>query len=111
MTDSVLLAHDRARGVRLIARVDEVGAGGCWAGPITAAGVLFDLERLASGAAGISSRRERLEATSACQARAARERRLLLVSPWLSGLVGRLRDHEKANRDAVEARSRGTGGG
>lgn len=50
MSDSPLLAHDRARGVRLIAGVDEVGAGGCWAGPIMAAGVLFDLERLASGA-------------------------------------------------------------
>ena len=50
MSDSALLAHDRARGVRLIAGVDEVGAGGCWAGPIMAAGVLFDLERLASGA-------------------------------------------------------------
>ena len=47
MSDSALLAHDRARGVRLIAGVDEVGAGGCWAGPIMAAGVLFDLERLA----------------------------------------------------------------
>ena len=50
MSDSALLAHDRARGVRLIAGVDEVGAGGCWAGPIMAAGVLLDLERLASGA-------------------------------------------------------------
>ncbi len=50
MSDSALLAPDRARGVRLIAGVDEVGAGGCWAGPIVAAGVLFDLERLASGA-------------------------------------------------------------
>lgn len=50
MSDSALLAHDRARGIRLIAGVDEVGAGGCWAGPIMAAGVLFDLERLASGA-------------------------------------------------------------
>jgi ribonuclease HII len=47
--DSALLAHDLARGVQLIAGVDEVGAGGCWAGPIMAAGVLFDLERLASG--------------------------------------------------------------
>jgi ribonuclease HII len=50
VSDSPLLAHDRARGVRLIAGVDEVGAGGCWAGPIMAAGVLFDLEQLASGA-------------------------------------------------------------
>jgi ribonuclease HII len=50
VSDSALLAHDLARGVRLIAGVDEVGAGGCWAGPIVAAGVLFDLERLASGA-------------------------------------------------------------
>ena len=50
MSDSALFAHDRARGVRLIAGVDEVGAGGCLAGPIMAAGVLFDLERLACGA-------------------------------------------------------------
>jgi ribonuclease HII len=50
VSDSPLHAHDRARGVRLIAGVDEVGAGGCWAGPIIAAGVLFDLERLTSGA-------------------------------------------------------------
>ena len=50
MSDSALHAHDLSRGVRLIAGVDEVGAGGCWAGPIMAAGVLFDLERLASGA-------------------------------------------------------------
>ena len=49
MAESALLAHDRARGVRLIAGVDEVGRA-CWAGPIVAAGVLFDLERLASGA-------------------------------------------------------------
>jgi ribonuclease HII len=47
--DSALLAHDLARGVRLIAGVDEVGRA-CWAGPMMAAGVLFDLERLASGA-------------------------------------------------------------
>jgi ribonuclease HII len=49
VSDSPLVAHDRARGVRLIAGVDEVGAAGCWAGPIMAAGVLFDLERLATG--------------------------------------------------------------
>jgi ribonuclease HII len=47
--DSALLDHDRARGVRLIAGVDEVGRA-CLAGPIMAAGVLFDLERLTSGA-------------------------------------------------------------
>jgi ribonuclease HII len=49
VSDSALLAYDRARGVRLIAGVDEVGRA-CLAGPIVAAGVLFDLERLASGA-------------------------------------------------------------
>jgi ribonuclease HII len=49
VSESALLAHDRARGVRLIAGVDEVGRA-CLAGPIMAAGVLFDLERLASGA-------------------------------------------------------------
>lgn len=48
-SSSALVAHDRARGVRLLAGVDEVGRA-CWAGPIMAAGVLFDLERLASGA-------------------------------------------------------------
>lgn len=48
-SDSALVAHDIARGVRLIAGGDEVGRA-CWAGPIMAAGVLFDLERLASGA-------------------------------------------------------------
>ena len=48
MSGSALLAHDRARGVRLIAGVDEVGRA-CLAGPIVAAGVLFDVERLASG--------------------------------------------------------------
>jgi len=48
VSDSALLAHDRDRGVRLIAGVDEVGLA-CWAGPIVAAGVLFDLERLGSG--------------------------------------------------------------
>jgi ribonuclease HII len=46
---SALLAHDLARGVRLIAGVDEVGCA-CLAGPIVAAGVLFDLERLLAGA-------------------------------------------------------------
>jgi ribonuclease HII len=49
MSDSPLLAHDLARGVRLIAGADEVGRA-CWAGPIMAAAVLFDLERLSSGA-------------------------------------------------------------
>jgi ribonuclease HII len=49
VSDSALVAHDRARGVRLIAGVDEVGRA-CLAGPIMASGVLFDLERLASGA-------------------------------------------------------------
>jgi ribonuclease HII len=49
VNDSALFVHDRASGVRLIAGVDEVGRA-CWAGPIVAAGVLFDLERLASGA-------------------------------------------------------------
>jgi ribonuclease HII len=48
VSDCALLAHDRDRGVRLIAGVDEVGRA-CLAGPIMAAGVLFDLERLASG--------------------------------------------------------------
>ena len=49
MIATALLDHDLARGVRLIAGVDEVGRA-CLAGPIMAAGVLFDLERLTSGA-------------------------------------------------------------
>ena len=49
MSDSPRADHDRSRGVRLIAGVDEVGGAGCWAGPIMAVGVLFDLERLDSG--------------------------------------------------------------
>jgi ribonuclease HII len=49
VNDSALLAHDLARGVRLIAGVDEVGRASL-AGPIVAAGVLFDLKRLASDA-------------------------------------------------------------
>jgi ribonuclease HII len=49
VSDSALLAHDLARRVRLIAGADEVGKA-CLAGPIMAAGVLFDLERLDSGA-------------------------------------------------------------
>src|SRR3954451_15771574 len=48
MSGSALVAHDRARGVRLIAGGAEVGRA-CLAGPIMAAGVLFDLQRLASG--------------------------------------------------------------
>jgi ribonuclease HII len=48
VSDSPLLAHDLARGVRLIAGADEVGRA-CLAGPIVAAGVLFDLERLFAG--------------------------------------------------------------
>src|SRR3954449_1914370 len=48
MSESALVARDRARGVRLIAGADEVGRA-CLAGPIMAAGVLFDLERLAFG--------------------------------------------------------------
>ena len=70
MSDSALLAYDRSRGVRLIGGVDEVGRA-CWAGPIMAAGVLFDLERLASGAG-----RDLLEELndSKCLAPAKRER-------------------------------------
>ena len=51
MSDSALIAHDRARGDRFIAGVDEVGRA-CWAGPIVAAAVLFDLERVASAPNG-----------------------------------------------------------
>jgi ribonuclease HII len=48
VSESPLFAYDRSRGVRLIAGVDEAGRGPI-AGPIMAAGVLFDLDRLASG--------------------------------------------------------------
>jgi ribonuclease HII len=40
-----LLAFDRRFGVRFVAGVDEAGRG-CLAGPLVAAAVLFDLERL-----------------------------------------------------------------
>jgi ribonuclease HII len=40
-----LFAHDRALGVRFIAGADEAGRG-CLAGPLVAAAVLFDYERL-----------------------------------------------------------------
>jgi ribonuclease HII len=42
---SRLFAHDRGLGVRFVAGADEAGRG-CLAGPLVAAGVLFDLERL-----------------------------------------------------------------
>ena len=41
----VLIAHDRGFGARFIAGVDEVGRGSL-AGPLVAAGVVLDLERL-----------------------------------------------------------------
>ena len=47
MSDSARLVHDLARAVRLIAGADEVGRASL-AGPIMAAGVLFDIERLAA---------------------------------------------------------------
>jgi ribonuclease HII len=67
---SALVAHDLARGVRLIAGVDEVGRAP-WAGPIMAAGVLFDFERLA-----FVEGREVLEELNDCKrlGRAKRER-------------------------------------
>jgi ribonuclease HII len=40
-----LFAFDRRQGVRWVAGADEAGRG-CLAGPLVAAGVLFDLERL-----------------------------------------------------------------
>src|SRR2546426_8485815 len=40
-----LLAHDRSLGVRHVAGADEAGRG-CLAGPLVAAAVLFDYERL-----------------------------------------------------------------
>jgi ribonuclease HII len=42
---SRLFAHDRGLGVRFIAGADEAGRG-CLAGPLVAAGVLFDFEAL-----------------------------------------------------------------
>jgi ribonuclease HII len=70
VSESALVAHDLARGVRLIAGVDEVGRAP-WAGPIMAAGVLIDFGRLASGEG-----REVLEALNDCKrlGRAKRER-------------------------------------
>jgi ribonuclease HII len=49
VSDSPLFAYDRGRGVRFIAGADEVGRA-CLAGPVVAAGVLFDLQRLTPGA-------------------------------------------------------------
>jgi ribonuclease HII len=43
-----LFAFDRALGVRLVAGADEAGRG-CLAGPLVAAAVLFDYERLRPG--------------------------------------------------------------
>ena len=40
-----LFQHDRRLGVRFVAGADEAGRG-CLAGPLVAAGVLFDLERV-----------------------------------------------------------------
>jgi ribonuclease HII len=40
-----LLGHDRGLGVRFVAGADEAGRG-CLAGPLVAAGVLLDLERI-----------------------------------------------------------------
>jgi ribonuclease HII len=42
---SKLFAHDRKLGVRWVAGADEAGRG-CLAGPLVAAAVLFDLERI-----------------------------------------------------------------
>jgi ribonuclease HII len=44
-TGRKLFQYDRALGVRFVAGADEAGRG-CLAGPLVAAGVLFDLERL-----------------------------------------------------------------
>src|SRR4051812_28280338 len=46
---SARLAHDLERRVRLIAGVDEAGAGGAWAGPPVGVGALFGLERPGPG--------------------------------------------------------------
>jgi ribonuclease HII len=43
-----LFAFDRSLGVRFVAGADEAGRG-CLAGPLVAAGVLFDLERIGPG--------------------------------------------------------------
>ena len=40
-----LFGHDRSLGVRFVAGADEAGRG-CLAGPLVAAAVLFDQERL-----------------------------------------------------------------
>jgi len=44
-TGRMLLQHDRGLGVRFVAGADEAGRG-CLAGPLVAAAVLFDLDRL-----------------------------------------------------------------
>lgn len=47
---AALLAHDRSLGVRFVAGADEAGRG-CLAGPLVAAAVLLDLDRLTDGVA------------------------------------------------------------
>lgn len=70
MSDSALLAHDLARGVRLLAGADEVGRASL-AGPIIAAAVLFDLERLA-GAAELADLKDSKKLTPATLERLAK---------------------------------------
>src|SRR6202046_5212512 len=43
-----LFAHDRSLGMRFVAGADEAGRG-CLAGPLVAAAVLWDLERVGPG--------------------------------------------------------------
>ena len=45
-----LLAHDRDLGVRFVAGADEAGRG-CLAGPLVAAAVCLDMDRLRGAAA------------------------------------------------------------
>ena len=58
---SRLFRFDRALGVRFVAGADEAGRG-CLAGPLVAAAVLFDYERLTLARAALARRPERLQA-------------------------------------------------
>ena len=65
-----LFAFDRRLGVRFVAGADEAGRG-CLAGPLVAAGVLFDYDALDAARAALAERAERLQAAHRRGARGA----------------------------------------
>ena len=115
VTESPLFAHDLDRRVRLIAGVDEAGRGPN-AGPIMAAGVLFDLDRLASGS-GLSDLRELNDSKRVCKSATKLERlarevlahaeaiSLVSISAWEIDRIG----IDSANRACLERALRDVG--